>query len=230
MTKRFTSSQDVNACLNYSKSLWTKASAKCHYKSFIFSIIILFFFLLSLLDQTWDAGLAITARAWASKCLFEHNIYLRDARRVHPDFRSVGENLWAGSPPSSFDVTRAVKKWVDEKQHYDYNLNRCTGVCGHYTQVCALFFASTLLLTVRPVTQRMFLIQSASLTCFSVSRWCGRAATRLAAPPSCAPVVSKALVLLQRRASFLFATMRQGKLTATTNTLQVYDLIFPLTV
>ncbi|XP_036978076.1 GLIPR1-like protein 1 [Acanthopagrus latus] len=89
----------------------------------------------NMLYMTWDAGLAITARAWASKCLFEHNIYLRDARRVHPDFRSVGENLWAGSPPASFDVTRAVKKWVDEKQHYDFNLNRCTGVCGHYTQV-----------------------------------------------------------------------------------------------
>lgn len=47
MTTYFTSWQDVNACLNYSKSLWTKASAKCHYKSFIFSIIILFFFFIS---------------------------------------------------------------------------------------------------------------------------------------------------------------------------------------
>lgn len=105
------------------------------------------FFFLSLLDQTWDAGLAITARAWAKRCLFEHNTYLGDARRVHPNFSSVGENLWAGSPPSFFSVKLAVKKWVDEKQHYDYNSNRCTGVCGHYTQVCALFFENTLLLS-----------------------------------------------------------------------------------
>lgn len=91
---------------------------------------------LSLLNQTWDDALAITARAWARRCLFEHNIYLKDVRRVHPTFPSVGENIWTGYPPSSFDATRAIKKWVDEKQHYDYGDNNCTRVCGHYTQVC----------------------------------------------------------------------------------------------
>nr|XP_020515668.1 glioma pathogenesis-related protein 1-like [Labrus bergylta] len=25
--------------------------------------------------------------------------------------------------------------WVDKKQHYDYNSQGCTNVCGHYTQV-----------------------------------------------------------------------------------------------
>ncbi|XP_073337023.1 GLIPR1-like protein 1 [Pagrus major] len=88
-----------------------------------------------MLYMTWDAGLAITARAWARHCLFEHNTYLDDARRVHPTFSSVGENIWAGYPPSFFNVASAVKKWVDEKQEYDYNSNRCTKVCGHYTQV-----------------------------------------------------------------------------------------------
>ncbi|XP_029317749.1 GLIPR1-like protein 1 isoform X2 [Cottoperca gobio] len=84
---------------------------------------------------TWDEGLAITARAWARHCVFEHNTHLKDARRVHPTFTSVGENIWTGYPPSKFDASRAVKLWVDEKQHYDYNRNDCTKVCGHYTQV-----------------------------------------------------------------------------------------------
>ncbi|XP_070848598.1 glioma pathogenesis-related protein 1 [Chaetodon trifascialis] len=85
-------------------------------------------------QMTWDEGLAITARAWAKHCVFKHNTYLKDASRVHPTFTSVGENIWTGYP-SSFDVTRAIKRWVDEKQYYDYGNNSCTGDCGHYTQV-----------------------------------------------------------------------------------------------
>ncbi len=56
---------------------------------------------------------------------------------VKPNFSSVGENLWAGFPPSNFNVMRAVKLWVDEKQHYDFSSNDCRQgkVCGHYTQV-----------------------------------------------------------------------------------------------
>lgn len=88
-----------------------------------------------MLYMTWDEGLAITARAWARHCVFEHNIYLKDVRRVHPTFSSVGENIWAGYPPSYFNVLGAIKSWVDEKQYYDYNSNVCTNVCGHYTQV-----------------------------------------------------------------------------------------------
>ncbi|XP_059182137.1 GLIPR1-like protein 1 [Centropristis striata] len=88
-----------------------------------------------MLYMTWDEGLAITARAWARKCLFEHNTDLKYVRRMHPTFSSVGENIWAGYPPSHFDVMRAIKNWVDEKQHYRYSSNSCTKVCGHYTQV-----------------------------------------------------------------------------------------------
>uniref|UniRef100_A0A8P4GE29 SCP domain-containing protein n=1 Tax=Dicentrarchus labrax TaxID=13489 RepID=A0A8P4GE29_DICLA len=85
--------------------------------------------------NTWDEGLAITARAWARHCLFEHNTFLNDVRRVHPTFSSVGENIWTGYPPSSFDVAHSIKRWVDEKQDYDYDSDSCTKVCGHYTQV-----------------------------------------------------------------------------------------------
>ncbi|XP_041833860.1 GLIPR1-like protein 1 [Melanotaenia boesemani] len=88
-----------------------------------------------MLYMTWDEGLAITARAWARHCTFKHNIYLKDVRRVHPTFSSVGENIWTGYPPSSFNVSRAIRGWVNETQYYDYEKNSCTNVCGHYTQV-----------------------------------------------------------------------------------------------
>ncbi|XP_033987449.1 GLIPR1-like protein 1 [Trematomus bernacchii] len=88
-----------------------------------------------MLFMTWDEGLAITAAAWARNCLFVHNVHLEDVRRVHPTFSSVGENLWAGFPASHFNVTRAIKSWVDEVHKYDFDQNRCSGVCGHYTQV-----------------------------------------------------------------------------------------------
>ncbi|XP_008276762.1 GLIPR1-like protein 1 isoform X2 [Stegastes partitus] len=89
----------------------------------------------NMLYMTWDEDLAITARAWAKNCVFEHNVDLKEPRRMHPTFPSVGENIWTGSPPSSFDVTGAIQGWVNEKMHYSYGRNTCTKVCGHYTQV-----------------------------------------------------------------------------------------------
>uniref|UniRef100_A0A673KYH0 GLIPR1-like protein 1 n=1 Tax=Sinocyclocheilus rhinocerous TaxID=307959 RepID=A0A673KYH0_9TELE len=85
--------------------------------------------------MTWDEGLAETARAWARFCLFEHNIYLREVRRIHPTFTSVGENIWAGAPYSLFKPESAVKLWKDEDQDYNYDTDQCTKVCGHYTQI-----------------------------------------------------------------------------------------------
>lgn len=97
-----------------------------------------YFAFTNLFLKTWDEGLAITARAWARNCLFEHNIHLGEVHRMHPVFPSVGENIWAAYPPSKFTVTAAINSWVNEKQHYDYRANSCTNVCGHYTQVSAL--------------------------------------------------------------------------------------------
>ncbi|XP_056132241.1 GLIPR1-like protein 1 [Lampris incognitus] len=88
-----------------------------------------------MLHMTWDAGLAKTAQAWARHCDFSHNIQLSKAGQMHPVFRSVGENLWVGTPPSTFTVSRAMDLWVNEKEHYSYRQNTCTDVCGHYTQV-----------------------------------------------------------------------------------------------
>ncbi|XP_027899642.1 GLIPR1-like protein 1 isoform X1 [Xiphophorus couchianus] len=88
-----------------------------------------------MLYMSWDEALAITARAWAKHCHFMHNVHLREVGRMHPTFTSVGENIWTGYPPNTFSVKNAIQNWVDEVKHYSYKENRCTDVCGHYTQV-----------------------------------------------------------------------------------------------
>ncbi|NXQ40282.1 GLIP1 protein, partial [Catharus fuscescens] len=87
-----------------------------------------------MLHMSWDPDLAKTAKGWARKCLFKHNIYLKQRGKVHPKFGTAGENIWTGSA-SAFTVSRALSAWFDEVEHYDYNTNKCTRVCGHYTQV-----------------------------------------------------------------------------------------------
>ncbi|XP_062989927.1 glioma pathogenesis-related protein 1 [Elgaria multicarinata webbii] len=84
--------------------------------------------------MTWDPSLAKTARAWAKKCHFNHNIYLKTPGKAHPNFTSVGENLWTGSL-SLFSVEHAVRNWYNEVKYYNFENNGCTKVCGHYTQV-----------------------------------------------------------------------------------------------
>lgn len=84
--------------------------------------------------QSWDAALAKTAKAWAKKCKFEHNSYLKVARKVHPTFTPVGENIWTGTA-TIFSVDAALSDWFNEVSSYDFNTNSCTGMCGHYTQV-----------------------------------------------------------------------------------------------
>lgn len=90
--------------------------------------------------QTWDEALAISARAWASNCIFKHNPLLQQPGRMHPTFTSVGENIWAGFPYTHFTIISAIKSWADEVTDYDYSSNKCTQVCGHYTQVCSVLY------------------------------------------------------------------------------------------
>ncbi|XP_026882953.2 GLIPR1-like protein 1 isoform X2 [Electrophorus electricus] len=87
----------------------------------------------NMLYMTWDEGLAVTARAWARKCLFEHNIYLHEKGKVHPVFTTVGENIWAGAPYTMFSVKKAIEDWINENLHYDYDNHHCKEVCTHYT-------------------------------------------------------------------------------------------------
>ncbi|NWI88951.1 GLIP1 protein, partial [Pitta sordida] len=84
--------------------------------------------------MSWDPDLAKTARGWAKKCLFKHNTHLKEPGRAHPKFTPVGENLWTGSLPA-FTVKAAITSWYKEVNSYTYATNKCTKVCGHYTQV-----------------------------------------------------------------------------------------------
>lgn len=53
---------------------------------------------------------------------------------MHPTFTPVGENIWTGTA-TIFSVDAALEDWFYEFRSYDFNTNRCTGMCGHYTQV-----------------------------------------------------------------------------------------------
>lgn len=84
--------------------------------------------------QTWDPLLAQIAKAWASHCEFAHNKQLKPPYKLHPNFTSLGENLWTGSL-SIFSVSSAITAWYDEVKYYEFNSRKCNKVCGHYTQV-----------------------------------------------------------------------------------------------
>ncbi|KAM9040013.1 glioma pathogenesis-related protein 1-like [Sarcophilus harrisii] len=83
---------------------------------------------------SWDADLAKVAKEWAQKCKFEHNPDLNIPQKLYPSFSAVGENLWIGSI-GAFSENEAIKSWNDEVKNYDFQNKKCTGVCGHYTQV-----------------------------------------------------------------------------------------------
>ncbi|NWH74553.1 GLIP1 protein, partial [Piaya cayana] len=102
--------------------------------------------------MSWDAALAKTAKAWAKKCIFKHNVYLKVPRKVHPTFTPVGENIWTGTA-TIFSVDAALSDWFNEVSSYDFNTRSCSHVCGHYTQVvwaesykvgCAVQFCNTI--------------------------------------------------------------------------------------
>ncbi|XP_074153734.1 glioma pathogenesis-related protein 1-like [Sminthopsis crassicaudata] len=88
----------------------------------------------NMLHVSWDADLAKVAREWAQKCKFDHNPDLSNPKKLHPDFSVLGENLWIGSI-GAFSENAAIKMWNNEVKNYDFQSNKCTGVCGHYTQV-----------------------------------------------------------------------------------------------
>ncbi|NWR63487.1 GLIP1 protein, partial [Bucorvus abyssinicus] len=84
--------------------------------------------------MTWDAALARTARAWANKCIFKHNIYLSKKHQSHPNFTSIGENIWVGSH-QAFSVADVIESWYSEVRFYTFAVQKCTQVCSHYIQV-----------------------------------------------------------------------------------------------
>ncbi|ELW70508.1 Glioma pathogenesis-related protein 1 [Tupaia chinensis] len=84
--------------------------------------------------QTWDPELSRISKAWAKNCKFGHNPRLGPPHKLHPNFTSLGENIWTGSL-SLFSVSSAIINWYKEIQYYDFRTRRCNKVCGHYTQV-----------------------------------------------------------------------------------------------
>ncbi|XP_058597967.1 glioma pathogenesis-related protein 1 isoform X1 [Neofelis nebulosa] len=87
-----------------------------------------------MLYMTWDPALARVAQTWARNCQFVHNVQLHSSYKLHPNFSSLGENIWAGSL-SLFSASSAITNWYNEVQYYDFRTQKCTKVCGHYTQV-----------------------------------------------------------------------------------------------
>ncbi|NXD23876.1 GLIP1 protein, partial [Spelaeornis formosus] len=105
----------------------------------------------NMLRMSWDAALAKTAKAWAQKCKFDHNTYLKIPGKMHPTFPLVGENIWTGTA-LTFSVDAALRSWFNEVRSYDFSTNTCTDECRHYTQViwaesykvgCAVHFCNT---------------------------------------------------------------------------------------
>jgi uncharacterized protein YkwD len=75
----------------------------------------------------WSGRLAAIAQDWADSLLARKEF-------VHRPNSKYGENL--------FDVTgggasagQVVDGWASEARNYDYGANKCSGVCGHYTQI-----------------------------------------------------------------------------------------------
>lgn len=71
----------------------------------------------------WSEEDAQIAHDYAEKCLFMHN----------PNRGTRGENLFASS--GSTAAADVVKEWANEVASYDYATNKCSGMCGHYTQI-----------------------------------------------------------------------------------------------
>jgi len=76
---------------------------------------------------TWSAQLATVAQKWADTLLARNQF-------EHSHNRLYGESLFeiTGGASTPKDV---IEDWASESKSYDYKLNDCSGVCGHYTQI-----------------------------------------------------------------------------------------------
>jgi pathogenesis-related protein 1 len=75
----------------------------------------------------WSDRLAARSQEWADTLLAHRQF-------VHRPNSTCGENLFeiTGATASAAHVVNA---WAAESRDYNYNSNRCRGVCGHYTQI-----------------------------------------------------------------------------------------------
>lgn len=77
----------------------------------------------------WSDRLAESARKWAETLLARNEF-------AHPANPPYGQNLLkvSGTHPR-VSPGEVVSRWAAEARNYDYRSNRCTEVCGHYTQL-----------------------------------------------------------------------------------------------
>jgi pathogenesis-related protein 1 len=75
----------------------------------------------------WSRPLEAHSQDWA-------NTLLARKQFAHTPNLAFGQNLFeiTGAAATS---TQVIDAWADESRSYDYRLNRCRGVCGHYTQI-----------------------------------------------------------------------------------------------
>ena len=81
---------------------------------------------LGLRPLKWSAKLAAVAQKWAGTLIQRHQFQHQRA--------GFGENLFEmrGGAATPDDV---VHDWAAESLDYDYRSNRCSSLCGHYTQM-----------------------------------------------------------------------------------------------
>ena len=75
----------------------------------------------------WSERLAAVAQEWADYLAAHQQFFHR--RNSH-----YGENLFeiTGGRATPANV---VNDWAAESRNYEYRVNACRGVCGHYTQI-----------------------------------------------------------------------------------------------
>lgn len=86
-------------------------------------------------NMKWNSALASVAQTYSEQCRWEHNNQrLGQANTAGGPFGSVGENL-AFSTNLQKNITEMAVAWKDEVKDYNLESNKCSAVCGHYTQL-----------------------------------------------------------------------------------------------
>lgn len=96
----------------------------------------------------WRAGIGVPPLRWSNKlagvaAAYAERLAARGCAMQHSRNR-YGENLFWASPlrwsDGRVEVQRiseayVVDAWGSERKDFDYRRNRCSGTCGHYTQL-----------------------------------------------------------------------------------------------
>ncbi|XP_021059931.1 GLIPR1-like protein 1 [Mus pahari] len=80
----------------------------------------------------WDQQLAKIAKAWSRECKFSHNPCTSKQHGCLRDYDFIGENIYLGGIETQPE--NVVINWHNESRNYNFDLNTCSKVCGHYTQ------------------------------------------------------------------------------------------------